>query len=100
LRGLYIEIFQKPNNMSRVLEALAGRNVRRALDMFLTIITSGHMPEDVIASVAQGSGFYSFPEYRILRALMRQDYRYFNNNSGLYLISSIVTVGGSVQRIC
>lgn len=82
LRGLYVELFQRPNNVSRVLEALAGRNVRRALDMFMAIITSGHMPEDVIASVAQGTGFRSFPEFRILRALMRQDYRYFNNNSG------------------
>jgi hypothetical protein len=96
LRGLYIEIFQKPNNMSRVLEALAGRNVRRALDMFLAIITSGHMPEDVIASVAQGSGFYSFPEYRILRAIMRQDYRYFNNNSGF--ISNIFNCDSRWQR--
>jgi hypothetical protein len=82
LRGVYIELFQRPNNVSRVLEALAGRNVRRALDMFMAIITSGHMPEDVIASVAQGAGFRSFPEYRILRALMRQDYRFFSNNSG------------------
>ena len=82
LRGVYIELFQRPSNVARILEALAGRNVRRALDMFMAIITSGHMPEDVIASVTQGTGFRLFPEYRILRALMRQDYRFFNNNSG------------------
>ncbi|HEX3810316.1 MAG TPA: hypothetical protein VHW02_11530 [Rhizomicrobium sp.] len=82
LRGIYTELFQRPNNVSRVLEALAGRNVRRALDMFLAILTSGHMPEEIIASVAQGTGFRSFPEYRILRALMRQDYRFFNDNTG------------------
>lgn len=82
LKGIYVELFQRPNNVSRVLEALAGRNIRRALDMFMAIITSGHMPEDVIVSVLQGGGFRSFPEYRILRALMRQDYRFFNNNTG------------------
>jgi len=82
LGGIYSELFQQPNNISRILEALAGRNVRRALDMFMAIITSGHMPEDVIASVAHGTGFRSFPESLIVRALMRQDYRYFNNNSG------------------
>lgn len=82
LKGIYWELFQKPNNISRVLEALAGRNVRTALDMFMAIITSGHMPEEIIASVAQGNGFRSFPEYRIVRALMRQDYRFFNNHSG------------------
>lgn len=82
LTGIYNELFQSRNNVARVLEGLAGRNVRKALDMFFAIITSGHMPEEVIASVAQGTGFRSFPEYRILRALMRQDYRFFNNNSG------------------
>jgi hypothetical protein len=50
--------------------------------MFMAILTSGHMPEEVIASVVQGNGFKSFPEYRILRALMRQDYRFFNNDTG------------------
>lgn len=82
LRGIYAELFQSPTNLSRILEALAGRNVRRALDMFMAILTSGHMPEEVIASVVQGNGFKSFPEYRILRALMRQDYRFFNNDTG------------------
>lgn len=50
--------------------------------MFFAIITSGHMPEEIIASVAQGATVRSFPEYLILRALMRQSYRYFNNNTG------------------
>lgn len=82
LKSIYFELFQRPNNIARVLEALAGRNVRKALDMFMAILTSGHMPEEIIAAVAQGSYSRSMPEYRILRALMRQDYRYFNNFSG------------------
>jgi len=96
LRGIYVELFQKPNNVSRILEALAGRNVRRALDMFMTIITSGHIPEDVIASVVQGTGFRSFPEYRILRALMRQDYRFFSENSGF--VTNIFQCGTRWRR--
>jgi len=82
LRGIYTELFQGRTNVARILEALAGRNVRRALDMFMAILTSGHMPEEVIASVARGDGFRTFPEYRILRALMRQDFRFFNNDTG------------------
>jgi len=82
LRAVYTELFQRPTNVSRILEALAGRNVRRALDMFMAIITSGHMPEEVIASIARGADSKTFPEYRILRALMRQDFRFFNNNTG------------------
>lgn len=82
LSGIYHELFDSRSNVARVLEALAGRNVRRALDMFFAIITSGHMPEELIASVAQGSRTRTFPEYLILRALMRQSYRFFNNNTG------------------
>ena len=82
LQVIYQELFNSRNNSSRVLEALAGRNVRRALDMFFAIITSGHMPEEIIASVAQGTGVRGFPEHLILRAVMRQGYRFFNNNTG------------------
>ena len=32
LRGLYIELFERKRNISRVLESLAGRDVRRALE--------------------------------------------------------------------
>ncbi len=96
LRGIYIELFQRPSNVSRILEALAGRNVRRALDMFMAIITSGHMPEEIIASVAQGTGMRSFPEYRTLRALMRQDYRFFNHYSGF--VANIFNCDSRWQR--
>lgn len=82
LRGIYLELFQSSKNSSKVLEALAGRNVRRALDMFLALLTSGHIPEETIMNVAQGRGYSAIPEYRILRALMRQDYKFFNDESG------------------
>lgn len=82
LRMIYLDLFQRPNNISRILESLAGRNVRKALDMFFAIITSGHMPEDLITTVASGGGIRRFPEYLILRILMRQDYRFYNDNSG------------------
>lgn len=96
LKGIYAELFVSPNNISRVLEALAGRNVRQALDMFMAIITSGHMPEAVIASVAQGIGYRSFPEYRAIRALMRQDYKYFNNHCGF--VANIFNCDSSWER--
>jgi hypothetical protein len=50
--------------------------------MFMAIITSGHMPEDIITNVATGAEVETFPERLILRILMRQDYRFFSDNSG------------------
>lgn len=82
LRAVYLELFQRPTNVSRILEALAGRNVRKALDMFMAIIASGHMPEDLITTVASGNSIRRFPEYLVLRILMRQDYRFFSESSG------------------
>ena len=82
LKSIYLELFERTNNVSRVLEALAGRNVRKALDMFMAIITSGHMPEDLITNVASGPETNSFPEHLIFRILMRQDYRFYSENSG------------------
>jgi hypothetical protein len=96
MKGLYLELFQRTNNISRVLEALAGRNVRKALDMFLAIITSGHMPEDLIAGVASGQSVRKFPEHTILKILMRQDYRFFHDGSGF--ISNIFYTSREWER--
>src|SRR6266849_2620163 len=56
LQHLYSDIFDRKRNISRVLEALAGRDVRRALDMFVSIITSGHVsPTSITSTVLGGS---------------------------------------------
>jgi hypothetical protein len=96
LRAVYLELFQRPTNVSRILEALAGRNVRKALDMFVAIINSGHMPEDLIATVASGNQIRHFPEHLILRILMRQDYRFFSEASGF--VANIFYCGRSWMR--
>jgi len=82
LNAIYSEIFQRPRNISTIVEALAGRDVRRALDMFMSIITSGHMSEENITNIARGSRENAISEYQIIRILMRGDYRYFSENSG------------------
>lgn len=47
----------------------------------MALISSGHIPEETILAVAQGKVF-ELPEYRIRRAIMRQDYRFFHDGSG------------------
>ena len=96
LNAIYSEVFQRPRNISTVLEALSGRNVREALGMFMSIITSGHMPEDLITSIATGSPVTSIPEYRIIKILMRGDYRFYNENSGF--ISNIFYCDNNWER--
>lgn len=82
LKAIYLELFEKRHNISRILQALAGRNIREALEMFVSIINSGHLREEALTSTAIGAGTIAIQEYRILRILMRTEYRFFNNDSG------------------
>jgi hypothetical protein len=82
LKSIYLELFDRKHNVSRVLQGLAGRDVRRALDMFVSILNSGHLREEAITSTVKGAGGISIPEYRVLKILMRTEYRFFNDNSG------------------
>ena len=82
LRELYIELFERKRNISRVLEALSGRDVRRALEMFVSIITSGHLSETSITSLVRGSGAFPITEHTVLKILMRTEYRFFSDQSG------------------
>jgi len=80
LRSIYLELFDRQHNVSRILQGLAGRDMRRALDMFVSILNSGHLRDESITATAVGG--IAIPEYRVLRILMRTEYRYFNNDSG------------------
>ena len=82
LKSIYLELFERRQNVSRILQALAGRNIREALEMFVSILNSGHLQEEAITSAAVGAGGISIPEYRVLRILMRTEYRFFNHDSG------------------
>jgi hypothetical protein len=82
LRELYVELFDRKRNISRVLEAVAGWDVRRALEMFVSIITSGHLSETAITSTVLGAKGTPITEQNILRILMRTEYRFFSDHSG------------------
>jgi hypothetical protein len=82
LKRLYSALFDRKRNISRVLEALAGKDVRRALEIFGAIITSGYLSTTVIASNTLGGGDISLKEHTILRILMRTNRRFFSKDSG------------------
>ena len=96
LHGLYMELFDRKRNISRVLESLAGRDVRHALEMFVSIITSGHLSSTVITSTTLGGGSISISERRILKILMRTEYAFFSERSGF--VSNIFSYDQDWQR--
>lgn len=82
LREIYTTIFDRSNNTARIIDSLAVRNVRRSLDMFMSILTSGHIPSSLMGSLAMGGTKDRLPEYIILRTLMRGDYRFARDDTG------------------
>ncbi len=96
LRLVYEEIFERPRNIAKVIEALAARNVRQSLDMFMSILTSGHMPEEELARISMGSTEARINEYTLIKILMRGDSRFFTNTSGL--VANIFHCEGSWRR--
>ena len=82
LKGVYLELFDRKHKFRASFKGLAGRNVRRALDMFVSVLNSGHLQEEQITSVAKGAGGIAIPEHRVLKILMRTEYRFFSEFSG------------------
>jgi hypothetical protein len=82
LRELYVDLFERRHNISRILEALAGWDVRRALEMFVSVITSGHLSTAAITSNLLGSRMMPIKEHNVLKILMRTDYRFASEHSG------------------
>jgi hypothetical protein len=81
LKALYGIIFGRRTNVARILEALAGKDVRRAMEMFVGIVSSGHLSTSAITSAVRGHGEFPVTEYHVIRILMRGDYRFFSENS-------------------
>ena len=82
LRELYVELFDRKRNKSRLLEAIAGWDVRRALQIFVSIITSGHLTSTAITSTILGGRTVAITEQNVLRILMRGEYQFFSDDSG------------------
>lgn len=82
LQTVFDYVFGKDVNASRVLQGLAGRDVRRALDIFFKVLISGHLTNEQITSVGVGGLSFPIDDNLMLRTLMREDYRFFHNGSG------------------
>ena len=82
LHQLYSELFGQNRNMARLVESLAGLDVRRALEIFSSIITSGHLSTNAITSTVKGDKEFPITDVVILKILMRTSYRLFSDHSG------------------
>ena len=78
---IYRSLFHPSRQVRMILEALADRNIRRAIEMFASILTSGYLREDIILSITEGERTH-IPEYLVIKILMRTKYKYFSESHG------------------
>jgi len=81
LIAIYLALFNQRRATRFVLEALSGRDIRRALEMFIDILTSGYLSDRDIFNMTAGYKA-ELPEWLVLRVLMRTKYRYYTPSHG------------------
>lgn len=96
LRSIYNDLFTKDRRAAVILEGLAGRNVRRALEMFSSVLTSGHIDLTAITTTMLTSGSQPIQEASIVRALMRTNYLFFYDGHGY--VRNILDFASGVKR--
>ncbi|WP_272517344.1 type I restriction enzyme HsdR N-terminal domain-containing protein [Providencia sp. PROV179] len=92
LTSIVRSIFVHDAQIRRIIVGLAGKNIRRALEIFMEFCTSGHIVESEILKIRQQGGSYSLPLYIITRVLLRMKKRYYKSDDSylknLFSISS------------
>lgn len=80
LTSIVSSLFSGDRNIGRLLVGLAGSNLRRAFEMFLEICNSGHIPSSEMLKIKNSQGVYNIPLHYILRALLRQNRRFYDSD--------------------
>lgn len=82
LNGIYVDLFRRKRKITMILEGLAGRSARRALEMFSAILKSGHLDTRQFTTAMLTGGNSRIQESQLIKALMRTDYLYFFEDHG------------------
>jgi hypothetical protein len=81
--GMYLacilrSLFEYDKFMRRVLSGIAGRDVRKALELFLDFCSSGHIGEDEILKIRAQDGQHVLPFQVVCNVLLRMDRRFYD----------------------
>lgn len=80
LTSIVHAIFEHDRQIRRIIIGLSGRNIRRALEMFLEFCTSGHITEDYIFKIRQAKGNFLLPLHLVERVLLRMNRRFYDSD--------------------
>lgn len=80
LTSIVKSLFEHDLFARRMIVGLSGRNMRRALEIFLEFCNSGHIGEDQIFRIRQSEGKYTLPFYQVATVLLRMNRRYYDSD--------------------
>ncbi len=80
LASILRSLYEHDRFVRRIMTGLAGRDVRRALEIFLDFCTSGHIGEDEIYKIRFFEGEYVLPLSVIARVLLRMQRRFYDGD--------------------
>jgi RNA recognition motif. (a.k.a. RRM, RBD, or RNP domain) len=82
LASILKSLYAHDRFVRQVMTGLAGRDVRRALEIFLDFCTSGHISEDEIYKIRFFEGEYVLPLSLVARVLLRMHRRLYDGDRG------------------
>lgn len=89
LYKIYNSLFNPKKSTRYIFEALAGRNMRTALEMFAEIVMSPHFDTDKIFATRFKTEPDELQEWAILRILMRKTHIYYKSRSDHTFIANL-----------
>jgi hypothetical protein len=81
LRIVENSIFEQNKNIARFIEALCFGNMRLALDMFTTFLTSGATDVDKMLTIYRRQGAYFVAFHEFVKSIMLGDRRYYRDRA-------------------
>ena len=74
-------IFEHDRYVRRLIVGLSGRNMRRALEIFLEFCTSGHIGTDEITKIRLSQGLHVLPLSLVTSVLLRVNQRFYDSDA-------------------
>jgi hypothetical protein len=76
-------LFQNDNFFRRLITGIAGRDIRKGLEIFLDFCKSGHISTGEIFKIRQFEGNYTLPRHIVTRVLLRSSRKYYQDENSL-----------------
>ncbi|MCH7419611.1 type I restriction endonuclease [Pseudomonas mosselii] len=79
IQAIISSLFQD-NFFKRIITGLAGKNIRKGLEILLDFCKSGHISEEELLKCRQSHGEYKLPHFLVARIILKGKRKYYSDN--------------------